>query len=165
MPGVFECFLATIAGVGGITFWQYEELPNFSKRCFTALLLRNGLSSMSSCLICCKISSIPMLHSSTLPQKTWKCKLPKRTLFAALLQGWSLFMVFILDSLYKLTSRHALSLLMWTVEHCAGNFPFILAVMSRIILRTAKRGGNMLHMRLTALRHRRALIPLLLFPA
>jgi hypothetical protein len=59
-------------------------------------------------------------------------------------------MVFILDSLYKLTGRHALSLLMWTVEHCAGNFPFILAVMSRIILRTAKRGGNMLHMRLTA---------------
>jgi hypothetical protein len=67
MPGVFECFLATMAGVGGITFWQYEELPNFSKRCFTALLLRNGLSSMSSCLICCKISSIPMLQSSNLP--------------------------------------------------------------------------------------------------
>jgi hypothetical protein len=29
-------------------------------------------------------------------------------------------------------------------------FPFILAVMSRIILRTAKSGGNMLHMRVTA---------------
>jgi hypothetical protein len=107
MPGVFECFLATIAGVGGITFWQYEELPNFSKRCFTALLLRNGLSSVSSCLICCKISSIPMLQSSNLPQKTWKCKLPKRTLFATLLQGWSLFVVFILDSPHKPTDRHA----------------------------------------------------------
>src|SRR5271154_3471626 len=44
------------------------------------------------------------------------------------------------------------SSLMWTVEQCAENIPFILAVMSRVILlkMTAKEGGRILHMGLTA---------------